>query len=39
VDWSTVAAAGAFVLGLALGGIAVLRVFRYVLDYMRDRDD
>jgi hypothetical protein len=36
VDWATVAAAGAFVVGIVAGGIGVIRVTRYVLDYLRD---
>ena len=35
MTWSDVAIAGAFVLGIVAGGVAVIRVLRYVLDYVR----
>lgn len=38
MTWSDVAVAGAFVLGVVAGGFGVVRVTRYVLEYVR-RDD
>lgn len=35
MTWSDAALAGAFVLGVAAGGIAVIRVFKYALEYLR----
>lgn len=35
VDWANLTFAGAFVVGAALGTVATIRVFRYVLDYVR----
>jgi hypothetical protein len=34
VTWSDVAVAGAFVLGVVTGGAGVIRVTRYVLEYL-----
>jgi len=41
VDWSSIHVAGAFVLGAVVGGFAVLRVMRYLFNYLRrvDKDD
>jgi len=39
VTWSDVAVAAAFVIGVAAGGIGVIRVFRYALDYLSRRED
>jgi hypothetical protein len=38
VDWSSIQVAGAFGLGAVLGTIATIRIFRYVLDYLKRRD-
>ena len=38
-DWSTLTVPGAFVVGAVLGAVAVLRVGRIVVDYLRRRDD
>jgi hypothetical protein len=38
VDWSGVPLAGAFVIGAVAGGVAVIRVTRWVLEYMARRD-
>jgi hypothetical protein len=35
VTWADVAVAGAFVLGLAGGAIATIRVMRHVLSYLQ----
>ena len=35
MTWADVAVAGAFVLGLIAGGLAVTRVTRLVMDYLR----
>jgi len=35
MTWQDVAVAGAFVLGLIAGGVGVIRVFKYALDYLR----
>jgi hypothetical protein len=35
MTWSDVAVAGAFVLGIAAGGLAVIRVFKYALEHLR----
>ena len=37
MTWADVAIAAAFVLGITVGGAAVIRVTRYVLEYMKDR--
>jgi hypothetical protein len=34
MTWADVAVAGAFVLGIVAGGFGVIRVVRYVLEYM-----
>ena len=34
MTWSDAALAGAFVIGVAAGGVAVIRVFKYVLEYL-----
>ena len=34
-DWSNLAVAGGFVVGVVAGTIATIRVFRYVLEYLR----
>lgn len=40
VEWSNLAVAGGFVVGVVAGTIATIRVFRYVLDYVRrDREE
>jgi hypothetical protein len=42
VTWSDVAVAAAFVIGVALGGIGVIRIYKYALEYLRGeqrRDD
>jgi hypothetical protein len=39
VTWADVAVAAAFVLGVTVGGIAVIRVTRYLLDYLRNDDE
>ena len=40
IEWSNLAVAGGFVVGVVAGTIATIRVFRYVLDYVRrDRED
>lgn len=36
MTWSDVAVAGAFVLGIVAGGVGVVRVFKYALDYLKD---
>ena len=39
VDWTNLSLAGGFVVGVIAGTIATIRVFRYVLEYVRhDRD-
>jgi hypothetical protein len=38
MDWSGVPLAGAFVVGAVAGGAAVIRVTRWVLDYMARQD-
>ena len=38
MTWSDAALAGAFVLGVAAGGIAVIHVFKYALDYLSRRE-
>lgn len=38
MTWSDVAVAGAFVLGVLAGGVGMIRVFRYVLEYVGKRD-
>jgi len=38
MTWSDVAVAAAFVIGVVAGGAGVIRVTRYVLDYLRDHD-
>lgn len=38
-DWSAVTAAGAFVVGIIVGGVAVARVFRAVMSYFRSQRD
>jgi hypothetical protein len=35
VDWENLVPAGAFVVGVALGTIATIRVMRHVLGYVR----
>ena len=35
IDWANLTTVGAFVVGVAAGTIATIRVFRYVLDYVR----
>jgi hypothetical protein len=39
VTWSDAALAGAFVAGIVAGGVAVIRVFKYALDYLRSERD
>ena len=36
MTWSDVAVAGAFVLGTVAGGVAVIRVTRYLLEHLRN---
>ena len=39
VNWANLTLAGGFVVGVIAGTIATIRVFRYVLEYVRhDRD-
>jgi hypothetical protein len=38
VTWSDVAVAGAFVAGAILGAIMAIRVMRYILEYMHNKD-
>ena len=35
MTWSDVAVAAAFVIGVALGGIGVIRIYKYALEYMK----
>lgn len=35
IDWANVHVAGAFIIGAILGGVVVLRVFKYVIEYLR----
>ena len=35
VEWSNLTLAGGFVVGVIAGTIATIRVFRYVLEYVR----
>ena len=35
MTWSDVAIAGAFVLGVVVGGIGVIRMTKYLLEYLR----
>ena len=35
VDWTNLSLAGGFVVGVIAGTIATIRVFRYVLEYVR----
>ena len=35
VEWSNLSLAGGFVVGVIAGTIATIRVFRYVLEYLR----
>ena len=35
VDWTNLSLAGGFVVGAVAGTIATIRVFRYVLEYLR----
>jgi len=39
VDWSNLAVAGGFIVGVVAGTIATIRVMRYVLDYLRHERD
>jgi uncharacterized membrane protein len=39
VEWSALELAGAFVVGALIGGIAVIRVMRYLFDYFARRGD
>ena len=39
MDWETVTIAGAFIGGIVLGGVGVIRVFRYVLAYVRRENE
>jgi hypothetical protein len=39
MTWNDVAVAGAFVLGVLAGGAGVIRVTRYVLEYLGRPDD
>lgn len=40
IDWANVHVASAFILGAILGGVVVLRVFKYVIEYLRrDRQE
>jgi len=36
VTWADVAVAGAFVLGIVAGGLAVIRITRSSIEYLRD---
>jgi hypothetical protein len=38
VTWSDVAVAGAFVLGIVAGSVGAIRIFRYTLEYLSNRD-
>ena len=38
-DWSNLTVAGAFLVGIFLGGLGAIRVMRYVLEYRRQRDE
>jgi hypothetical protein len=39
MTWSDAAIAGAFVLGIIAGGVGVIRVTRYVMEYLRQERD
>ncbi len=39
VNWNATSIAGGFIAGIVVGGIAVIRTFRWVLDYMARRKD
>ena len=34
--WANALVAGGFLLGVIVGGIGVIRIFKYLLDYMRN---
>jgi hypothetical protein len=36
IDWNATTIAGGFVVGVIAGGFAVIRVTRYVLEYLRN---
>ena len=38
VSWDAVTIAGGFIAGVVVGGVAVIRIFRWVLDYMASRE-
>jgi hypothetical protein len=39
MTWSDVAVAAAFVIGVALGGTGVIRVYKYTVEYLRGERD
>lgn len=39
VDWQSVHVAGAFVLGAVIGAVAVMRITRHLLEYLRRERD
>ena len=36
VDWNATTIAAGFIVGAVVGGFAVIRVLRYLLDYLRN---
>lgn len=38
VDWSNLTVAGAFIVGVVVGAVAITRVFRSVMDYLRNKE-
>jgi hypothetical protein len=38
VTWSDITIAGAFIVGVVVGGLGVIRITGYVLSYLEQRD-
>jgi len=36
IDWGNLTVAASFIAGAVIGGIVVLRVFKYVIEYLKE---